>query len=820
MNGFFLKVYDYVSTHKGIGRTVMVLLMALCVILTLRLDYKEEITDFLPVDEHYLQSMRIYQEVASANKVVLQFSSEAGADSIITAVNEFGKLLPAHDTLGWIAGYEPQIDVAQVLDVAEFVYSHLPYMLDEEDYARADSLMQDPDYAKRRLVWIREQLSGMSGSFMMPMLQNDPLGLGDRIASHMRDFQPQTDYLKHDGYVFTPDGRCCLVTLDSPFGSSESMQNGRLVQMLQDVADELGSEHVTVSMTGAPVIAAGNASRIRKDTILSVAVSVVLILLLLLWAFRSVRALLYIALSTGMGFLIALAGVSLVNGEISLIVVGIASIIIGIAVNYPLHFVCHGQEVGVHHAQDRNRGRMVLSDLVQPLLIGNVTTVAAFLTLVPLEAVAIRQLGLFSALMLVGTIMFVLLVMPHMKVCGVSSGIVADGAVQSSAGQKMGLVLDRIVVHPMSLAVIVLLTIVFGWFSLQTVFDADVSHLNYMTSQQRSDMKRLSQMQGQADGVVVYVPSTLRQMEQMQATIETLKTSGIVTDEKNPVWFMASVERQEHRLALWRGFWQKHDYLSFLSESRDQGFSEEAFEPFQLLIESDLPLLTYDDYATLTGSLLTGFCSPEAVVARLTVADLESAQKVEAALSGSFDLTSLNSQIANNLTADFNYIGFACALIVFMFLWISFRRIELALVAFTPMVVGWLWILGLMHLTGVQFNIVNIILATFIFGQGDDYTIFITEGLIRDYRQGSGHRVLVGYQRSILLSAAIMLVGIGSLILAGHPAMHSLAEVTIVGMSVVVLMAWLLPPMMFHWLIRFDRPLREWLEKSDRGGVV
>ena len=52
------------------------------------------------------------------------------------------------------------------------------------------------------------------------------------------------------------------------------------------------------------------------------------------------------------------------------------------------------------------------------------------------------------------------------------------------------------------------------------------------------------------------------------------------------------------------------------------------------------------------------------------------------------------------------------------------------------MAMGWLWILGIMALLGIKFNIVNIILATFIFGQGDDYTIFITEGLLYEYRTG------------------------------------------------------------------------------------
>ena len=112
------------------------------------------------------------------------------------------------------------------------------------------------------------------------------------------------------------------------------------------------------------------------------------------------------------------------------------------------------------------------------------------------------------------------------------------------------------------------------------------------------------------------------------------------------------------------------------------------------------------------------------------------------------------------------------------------------------MAFGWLWILGIMNLCGISFNIVNIILATFIFGQGDDYTIFITEGLIKDYR--SGGKILISYQKSIILSALIMFVGIGSLIFAKHPALFSLAEVTIVGMACVVFMAWVVPPFLIN----------------------
>jgi len=782
------------------GTMFLILFTLVSLLFSIKLEFKEDITDFLPVDESYKQSMAIYQEVSAADKVVLQFRSEQGADSIISAIEHFRIELPKYDSAGWIHSFEPQIDQMQVLEVVDFVYGHLPYLLDESDYARIDSLWQSPTFFEQRFDWIRQQLSSMSGTFMMPILQCDPLGMGNRVANCMREFQPEMNYSQRGGYLFTPDEKCCLVTVDSPFGSSETNMNGRFLSMLEHVADNSLPDGVEMHLIGAPVIAVGNAKQIKHDTILAVSVSVILILLILLWSFRSLRPLWYIILSTAFGYLVGLFGVSILGQSLSSIVIGVTSIIIGIAVNYPLHFVCHRQEV-------RN-GRKVLSDLVQPLLVGNVTTVAAFLTLVPLEAVAIRQLGIFSSLMLVGTIMFVLLVLPHTSSKGSFRNVESE-----QKSRKSTFFGEKIVSSPISLIVLILLTLGFGWFSVRTTFDSDLSHLNYMSDEQRTDMLQLQSMQGQQPGVVVYVPATLERMEQMRTTLDSLISIGLIKDEKNASNLMPSISMQQHRLQLWKNFWQTHDYHSFFCQAGIAGFSEDAFEPFQLLIEEEHPLLDYSDFAPLTSSILMGYVSPKALVSRLTVENLESALLVESHLPGSFDLSSLNSRITKSLTDNFNYIGLACGIIVFLFLWISFERLELALLAFLPMAVGWIWILGLMQLFDIQFNIVNIILATFIFGQGDDYTIFITEGMLKDYKEGTGRQSLVSFQRSILLSAMIMLVGIGSLILSKHPAMHSLAEVTIIGMTVVVLMAWLLPPMLFHWLIKFDKPLQKYLHE-------
>jgi predicted RND superfamily exporter protein len=47
-----------------------------------------------------------------------------------------------------------------------------------------------------------------------------------------------------------------------------------------------------------------------------------------------------------------------------------------------------------------------------------------------------------------------------------------------------------------------------------------------------------------------------------------------------------------------------------------------------------------------------------------------------------------------------------------------------------------------------------------------------------------------------------MFIGIGTLIVAKHPALHSLAEITIVGMSSVVFMSWLVPPLLFRLIYK------------------
>ena len=675
------------------------LLTAILVLLMAGQSYKEDISDFLPLDREQQEAFMEYQNASSARRIYVIFQSpDNDCQPAVDLYTEMAEQLTAKSQkpLAILQGDDPEV----VQEAMNTIYARIPYMLTAEDYARIDSMTEAPDFMARQLENDKQMLMLPSGGMAALQIQHDPLNLFASVLARIATLRQSGEQ---------PTANNGMLLIDSPFGASETEHNAALVVMLQQICDSVSRQFPDVSLrlTGGPVIAVGNAQQIKKDSIISITFAVILILLLLWLVFRNVRNLMLIAVSIAWGWLFAMGCLTLVHNDVSIIVIGISSVILGIAVNYPLHLVAH-----LSHTTDV---RTALKEIRMPLVVGNVTTVGAFLALLPLRSVALRDLGLFSAFLLIGTIVFVLVWLPHM---------VQKGSAISQKPSAIRL-LERLGNVQLEnkrwiVGTVVALTVVLGYFSFQTSFDADLRNINYMTDEQRQDMQRLEQ----------------------------------------PL----DLSPQTSSIAQWNE-WRTTKGAALCQQLREKaavmGFADDSFDDFYKLMSlSAVPESVEGHSPTLT------------------------------------------STIVSSLTDNFNYIGWACGCIVFFFLWFSMGSIELALISFLPMAISWVWILGIMSLLGIQFNVVNIILATFIFGQGDDYTIFMTEGC--QYEYAYHRKMLNSYKQSIIISALIMFIGIGSLIVARHPALRSLAEVTIVGMFTVVFMAWLLPTYCFRWLV-YDR---------------
>ena len=809
MTRIALTIFDTFRRHRRAGFAFLAVLTAVLAVLVAGLDYEEDIAKFLPLSATDRRAMAVYQDVAGADKVIVIFQKDgdnADTDAVTDAIDAFVAAIYDLDTAGIAGAVTAEVDLDEAARIQDYVYARAPYFLTDADYRRIDSLLAEPDYITRTLRDDKALLMLPSAGRVGSTIARDPLHLFAPVAARLSDkTQVSARYELYNGYIFAPDMSRAIVTVDSPFGSSETDGNAALMRLLrrcarQAVGDDDGVE---VRFTGGPVIAVSNADRIKRDSVAAVTVAMLLILALLFVAFRRVTHLLLIAATVGWGWLFAMAALALCHDSVSIIVIGISSVILGIAVNYPLHYIAH-----LGHTTGRRRA---LKEIVVPLVVGNITTVGAFLALVPLRSAALRDLGLFAAFLLIGTILFSVVFLPQL----VRERNTA--AVAPPRGCLAALFDAKIENRPALVWPIAALTVVLGWQSLRTGFDADMTHINYMTAAERADMNYFQREMMCDDGsVTVYAVSSAATMEQalarndaLAARLDSMKAAATVRDYGGCQAFVTGKEEQARRLTLWNDFVQRHRNLPerIAIASRQEGFAAESFAPFYDLFATSFVPLSPDSLDILTQSLFAScFLTDDDgchVITTLTVTNRDEAARVEQTLNDgdmlAFDIGGINAAIADSLSSDFNYIGWACGAIVFLFLWLSFGSIELALLSFVPMAVSWLWILGIMAVLGIQFNIVNVILATFIFGQGDDYTIFMTEGACYEYAYR--RRMLASYKHSIALSALIMFIGIGALIFARHPALRSLAEVTIAGMLSVVLTAWLLPPLIFRFLV-------------------
>ena len=152
--------------------------------------------------------------------------------------------------------------------------------------------------------------------------------------------------------------------------------------------------------------------------------------------------------------------------------------------------------------------------------------------------------------------------------------------------------------------------------------------------------------------------------------------------------------------------------------------------------------------------------------------------------------------MVNVLNNDFNKVLAISSLFVLVVLLVSFRSFKFGIIAFIPMVLSWYIVLGIMGIFGLQFNLINIIISTFIFGVGVDYSIFVMDGLLAGTR---GETQLLTYHKTaIFFSAVVLIISIASLIFAVHPAISSIGFSTLIGMTATLLITYTLQPYIFY----------------------
>ena len=131
---------------------------------------------------------------------------------------------------------------------------------------------------------------------------------------------------------------------------------------------------------------------------------------------------------------------------------------------------------------------------------------------------------------------------------------------------------------PLVLLVLLVLTLVLGYFSLSTRFDANLANINYMTEEQRKDMQYFQQLASDEDNDLesVYVVSKGSSFDEALSFHSAIQDSlaSLVHPAKGErlyscTRFFCSKDEQLERLSLWHQFIDTHrNSFSMSSERR------------------------------------------------------------------------------------------------------------------------------------------------------------------------------------------------------------------------------------------------------------
>lgn len=493
------------------------------------------------------------------------------------------------------------------------------------------------------------------------------------------------------------------------------------------------------------------------------------------------------------------------QGMMSLMAVGIGAIVLGVALSYCLHIITHYKYV--------TNPEKVLMEQTKPVILGSITTIGAFLGLTFTDSALLKDFGFFASFALIGTSLFCLLCLPQFF-----------RPETNKHSEKAFKVLDKINSFPFEkqrwlVVGLVVITAVCCYTSPWVTFDTDLKNIGYnnprvvKSSQIVADKTTQGQKSTYFAVMSPSIDTALVYHAQFMTHLDSLQQQGIIASYSNTSVLNPTMDVQQQRIAAWQKYWTpakiKQVKDRIIRTSEPYGFTPEVFEPFFTLIET----------APQTANLLTAGVLPEALLCNylehtdgqylLFTPVLSQPQNYYQTYSqvlqsnGSvvidpFYYTQDMVRILNN---DFNVILGISSVFVFIILLLSFKSIALSLVAFLPMSLSWYIVQGVMGIFGMQFNLINIIVSSFIFGCGVDYSIFILDGLLGETREKG--RLLMQHKTAIFLSAVVLIVSISSLIFAKHPAMASIGIITLIGMTATMLLAYTLEPFVFHLLYRF-----------------
>ena len=812
MDRFFYNIYQIIVAKKLLGFGIMLVFFLALLFVASKIEFEEDITKLIPSNDKTSEMQKVLETTNFADKIIVNISRKSDgttddisqyASQIIDSINK--------SSSEYIKQIQGKIQDEDFLETLDFVYQNLPLFLDDSDYKTIANKIQK-DSIDIIINSNYKTLVSTSGFIAKETILKDPLGLSFIALKKMRQLSFGDDFILNNGFLMSKDKNHVLLFITPSLGSSETSDNAKFVQNLYHINNQLNKSFKNKAQGeyfGGILIAVANAKQIKQDIQLTVGIAMSVLLIILIVFYKKLSIPIVLLVPTIFGGLLAVALLYIIRVNISAISLGIGSVLLGVTLDYSLHILTH--------MRSNNNIQALYKEITKPILMSSLTTALAFLCLLFLNSQALQDLGIFAAISVLGTSAFALIFIPQ----------VYKGSVNKSKKQTF---IDRLASFQFhkqkGLIIVLVIAFVVSLFTYNKVtFNEDISKLNYEPQHLKDAQVHLDVLTNMASKSVYLTAYGNSENDALQVNdaiykkLEELKNNNQIIDFSSIGTLIHSEINQKQSIEKWNTFWNDETIANtksnLIESGAKLGFIPTAFNVFYSLVNSDFETLSIADYNALKTISTDDYIATKdnfTTVTTLVKVKDENADELVNIFNDVkqilvIDRQQMNETFLGNLKTDFNRLVLYSFVVVILLLFVFYRSFSLMLVTSIPIMLTWLLTIGIMGLFHIEFNIFNIIISTFIFGLGIDYSIFITNGLLHEYK--TGEKALQTYKTSIILSVVTTVLGVGVLIFAKHPALYTISLVSLIGILSAVIISFTLQPLVFKLFIgsKTKRPI-------------
>ncbi|MCG2590884.1 efflux RND transporter permease subunit [Rhodohalobacter sulfatireducens] len=134
------------------------------------------------------------------------------------------------------------------------------------------------------------------------------------------------------------------------------------------------------------------------------------------------------------------------------------------------------------------------------------------------------------------------------------------------------------------------------------------------------------------------------------------------------------------------------------------------------------------------------------------------------------------------------YMVTATFIVVFILILISFRSFRWTLIALIPLLVGLLWLFGILLIFGLKFNFYNLVVLPAILGIGCDNGVHLAHRF-RDEGKKNMWEVLSSTGQHITIGSVTTMMGFAGLLFTNHPGLNSIGTMAVIGIGMTLITA-------------------------------